>query len=59
MIEANLQAAQFLGDRYEYTVALGVQIRVLASAAAQPVAPGKKVFLELATEAITLWPREE
>jgi iron(III) transport system ATP-binding protein len=59
MIEANLQAAQFLGDRYEYTVALGSEIRVLASAAAQPVAPGEKVFLELATEAITLWPQEE
>ncbi|HEY7167858.1 MAG TPA: ABC transporter ATP-binding protein [Candidatus Binatia bacterium] len=59
MIEANLQAAQFLGDRYEYTVALGSETRVLASAAAQPVLPGQKVFLELDSQGITLWPQED
>lgn len=58
MIPAHLQAAQFLGDRYEYTVALGAETRVLVSAVSQPLKTGEKVFLELKSEGITLWPEE-
>ncbi len=58
MIPAHLQAAQFLGDRYEYTVALGSETRVLVSPAEQPLKAGEKVFLELKSEGITLWPQD-
>jgi len=58
MIQANLQAVQFLGDRYEYTVSLGSETRVLVSPASRQVKLGEKVFLELKSEGITLWPRE-
>jgi ABC-type Fe3+/spermidine/putrescine transport system ATPase subunit len=58
MIQANLQAVQFLGDRYEYTVQLGAETRVLVSPASQHLKAGEKVFLELNAEGITLWPKE-
>ena len=58
MIQADLRAVQFLGDRYEYTVALGSETRVLVSPASQHLKPGDKVFLELKSEGISLWPRE-
>ncbi len=35
MVPANLQSVQFLGDRYEYTVALGSETRVLVSPASR------------------------
>ena len=59
MIQANLQAVHFLGDRYEYTVQLGAETRVLVSPASQNLRAGEKVFLELNAEGITLWPREQ
>lgn len=58
MIAANLQAAQFLGDRYEYTVAFGSETRVLVSPTSQSLKTGEKVFLELKSEGITLWPHD-
>jgi ABC-type Fe3+/spermidine/putrescine transport system ATPase subunit len=58
MIQANLQAVHFLGDRYEYTVQLGAETRVLVSPGSQHLKAGEKVFLELKSEGITLWPRE-
>jgi iron(III) transport system ATP-binding protein len=58
MIQANLQAVHFLGDRYEYTVQLGAETRVLVSPASQHLKAGERVFLELNAEGITLWPRE-
>ncbi len=58
VVEATLQAALFLGDRYEYTVTLGSDTRVLVSPAAQHLKPGENVYLELKPEAMTLWPRE-
>ena len=57
-IQANLQAVQFLGDRYEYTVEIGAETRVLVSPASQQVKPGDKICLELKPEGMTLWPRE-
>jgi ABC-type Fe3+/spermidine/putrescine transport system ATPase subunit len=58
-VEAVLEAVQFLGDRYEYTVRLGSETRVLVSPVAQQLKAGEKVFLELKSEGITLWPRED
>jgi ABC-type Fe3+/spermidine/putrescine transport system ATPase subunit len=58
MILADLRAVQFLGDRYEYTVALGSETRVLVSPASQHLKAGERVFLELKSEGITLWPRD-
>jgi ABC-type Fe3+/spermidine/putrescine transport system ATPase subunit len=58
MVPANLQSVQFLGDRYEYTVALGSETRVLLSPASRHLRAGERIFLELKSEGITLWPRE-
>ena len=58
IVEANLQAAHFLGDRYEYTVKLGSETRVLVSPASQHLSAGNKVYLELKPDGMTLWPRE-
>jgi ABC-type Fe3+/spermidine/putrescine transport system ATPase subunit len=58
MVEANLEAVHFLGDRYEYTVRLGSETRVLVSPASQHLKAGNKVFLDLKPEGMTLWPRE-
>ena len=49
---------QFLGDRYEYTVTLGSETRVIVSPEARQLKQGGKVFLELKPEGMTLWPRE-
>jgi ABC-type Fe3+/spermidine/putrescine transport system ATPase subunit len=58
MVAANLESVQFLGDRYECTVVLGSERRVLAAPASQHLKAGGKVFLELNSEGITLWPRD-
>jgi ABC-type Fe3+/spermidine/putrescine transport system ATPase subunit len=57
-VEGTLQARQFLGDRYEYTVTLGSETRVIVSPEARQLKPGGKVFLELKSEGMTLWPRQ-
>ena len=59
MVEATLQTVQFLGDRYEYTVTLGTETRVLASPEPQSAKPGDQVYLELKPEGMTLWPTEK
>ena len=56
IIPATLQGSQFLGDRYEYSVAVGSESRVLTTPASQPLKPGQRIYLELDPEAITLWP---
>jgi iron(III) transport system ATP-binding protein len=58
IVEGALQSSHFLGDRYEYTVTLGSETRVIVSPEARQLKPGGKVFLELKPEGITLWPRE-
>jgi ABC-type Fe3+/spermidine/putrescine transport system ATPase subunit len=58
VVEGTLQATQFLGDRYEYTVTLGSETRVIVSPEAKLLKQGGKVFLELKPEGVTLWPRE-
>jgi len=59
MVEATLQTVQFLGDRYEYTVTLGTETRVLASPESQSAKSGDRVYLELKPEGMTLWPTEK
>jgi ABC-type Fe3+/spermidine/putrescine transport system ATPase subunit len=58
VVEGTLQSVQFLGDRYEYTVTLGEETRVIVSPEAQQLKQGGKVFLELKSDGMTLWPRE-
>jgi ABC-type Fe3+/spermidine/putrescine transport system ATPase subunit len=58
MVEATLQTVQFLGDRYEYTVTLGAETRVLASPEPQSSNSGDRVYLELKPEGMTLWPSD-
>jgi ABC-type Fe3+/spermidine/putrescine transport system ATPase subunit len=58
MIHAYLQAVHFLGDRYEYTVQLGAETRVLVSPASQHLKTGERVFLKLDSDGITLWPKD-
>jgi ABC-type Fe3+/spermidine/putrescine transport system ATPase subunit len=55
-VEGTLQASQFLGDRYEYTVTLGTETRVIVSPEAPHVKLGGKVCLELKPEGMTVWP---
>jgi ABC-type Fe3+/spermidine/putrescine transport system ATPase subunit len=57
VIEGALQSVQFLGDRYEYTVTLGAQTRVIVSPEARQLKQGNKVFLELKPDGMTLWER--
>ncbi len=58
VIQGTLQAVQFLGDRYEYTVSLGAESRVLVSPASQHLKAGQPVFLELKAEGLSLWQRQ-
>ncbi|MFB3062582.1 MAG: ABC transporter ATP-binding protein [Candidatus Binatia bacterium] len=58
ILPATLESVHFLGDRYEYTVAMGSDTRVLVLPASQVLKPGQKIFLELKTESLSLWPRE-
>jgi iron(III) transport system ATP-binding protein len=58
VVEGTLQASQFLGDRYEYTVTLGADTRVIVSPEARQLKAGGKVFLELKPDGMTLWPSE-
>ena len=58
LVEARLKTVLFLGDRYEYTVTLGSDTRVLVSPVSQGLKSGDKVSLDLKPEGMTLWPRE-
>ena len=58
VVEGTLQSTQFLGDRYEYTVKLGSEARVIVSPEARQLKQGGKVFLELKPDGMTLWQRE-
>ncbi|NIO10631.1 MAG: ATP-binding cassette domain-containing protein [Deltaproteobacteria bacterium] len=58
VLPATLESVHFLGDRYEYTVAMGTETRVLVLPASEVLKPGQKLFLELKTESLSLWLRE-
>jgi ABC-type Fe3+/spermidine/putrescine transport system ATPase subunit len=57
-VEGTLQSSQFLGDRYEYTVTLGTETRVIVSPEARQLKPGGKICLELKPDGMTLWPKQ-
>jgi iron(III) transport system ATP-binding protein len=57
LLPAMLETAHFLGDRYEYTVKLGAETRVLILPASEVHKAGDRIFLELKSDAITLWPK--
>jgi iron(III) transport system ATP-binding protein len=56
LVPALLEAVNFLGDRYEYTVTVAGQSRVVVLPAIERHDPGSKVFLELKPEGISVWP---
>jgi len=58
VVEARVETVLFLGDRYEYTVTLGSETRVLVSPVSQGLKSGDKVSLELKPEGMTLWSGE-
>jgi ABC-type Fe3+/spermidine/putrescine transport system ATPase subunit len=58
VVEARLETVLFLGDRYEYTVTLGSETRVLVSPVSQGLKSGDKVSLELKPDGMTLWSRD-
>jgi len=55
LVEARLETVLFLGDRYEYTVTLGSDTRVLGSPVSLGLKSGDKVSLDLKPEGVTLW----
>ncbi|HVO96135.1 MAG TPA: ABC transporter ATP-binding protein [Terriglobales bacterium] len=59
VVQGTLEGSQFLGDRYEYTVTLGAESRVIVSPEAKQLKPGGTVFLELKPDGMTLWAREQ
>jgi iron(III) transport system ATP-binding protein len=56
VIPASVEGVHFLGDRYEYTVRIGSETRVLGLPASEVLKTGQRVFLQIKSEAITLWP---
>ena len=57
VVQAVVEDVRFLGDRYEYTVSLGREVRVLLLPAVQILRVGERICLEFAPERITLWRR--
>jgi iron(III) transport system ATP-binding protein len=57
IVQAKVEDARFLGDRYEYTVSLGGEVRVLLLPATEILRAGEHIYLEFPSGAITLWPR--
>ena len=55
LVQATLESIHFLGDRYEYTVKIGDQTRLLILPVAETRKAGEQIFLELKPEEITLW----
>jgi ABC-type Fe3+/spermidine/putrescine transport system ATPase subunit len=55
VIRGRVVESQFLGDRHEYTVALGEEVRTLVLPTAQIFRAGEDMFLELPLEKVTLW----
>jgi ABC-type sugar transport system ATPase subunit len=59
VVQATLESVHFLGDRYEYTVAVGEARRLLILPAAGTHKVGEQIYLELKPEEITLWSTSE
>jgi ABC-type Fe3+/spermidine/putrescine transport system ATPase subunit len=58
LLSTTLESVNFLGDRYEYTVKVGSENRVVVLPAFENYRAGSRVFLELRSEGISLWPKE-
>ena len=60
VVRGRVIESQFLGDRHEYTIALGETVRmlVLPTSQSQVFHPGEDMFLELPLETVTLWEPE-
>jgi iron(III) transport system ATP-binding protein len=56
LVPAPLEAVNFLGDRYEYTVKVAGQSRIVVLPAIEKHDPGSRIFLELKAEGISVWP---
>jgi ABC-type Fe3+/spermidine/putrescine transport system ATPase subunit len=56
-LSTTLEAVNFLGDRYEYTVKVGSENRVVVLPALETYHAGSRIFLELRPEGISLWPK--
>jgi len=59
LVQATLESAHFLGDRYEYTVVIGGEKHLMILPATETHRVGAQIFLELKPEEITLWPAAE
>ncbi|MGH7829246.1 MAG: ABC transporter ATP-binding protein [Candidatus Binatia bacterium] len=57
IVPTTVEDVRFLGDRYEYTISLGKEKRVLLLPGSETLRTGEKVFLEFTADKITLWPR--
>lgn len=57
IVPTTVEDVRFLGDRYEYTILLGKEKRVLLLPGSETLRTGEKVFLEFTADKITLWPR--
>ena len=57
IVPTTVEDVRFLGDRYEYTVSLGKERRVLLLPASETLRTGDKLFLEFTADKITLWPQ--
>ena len=55
VVRGRILETQFLGDRYEYALALGDVNRILVLPTVQRLRPGEEVFLALAEDKITMW----
>ena len=58
LLSTTLEAVNFLGDRYEYTVKVGTENRVVVLPALERHNAGSRVFLELRPEGISVWPQQ-
>jgi iron(III) transport system ATP-binding protein len=57
LLSTTLESVNFLGDRYEYTVKVGSENRVVVLPALETHRVGSRIFLELRPEGISLWPK--
>ncbi|HEY4135354.1 MAG TPA: ABC transporter ATP-binding protein [Alphaproteobacteria bacterium] len=55
VLPATVRSAQFLGDCYEYHMAIGAEERTLVLPASHIFHAGQQVYLQLQPEKITLW----
>ncbi len=55
VLRVAVREAQFLGDRYEYVMTIGIETRHLVLPASHFFRPGEEVYLRLPSDMITVW----